>query len=394
MKKSIYSLQIKSTFLFWLLLFPLFSSLSQQKVLPGANSLEVHLDLFKNKSIGVIAHQASLVTSEKDIVHLVDFMLKKKLNLKRVFAPEHGFRGTADAGEKIDDQKDLKTQLPIISLYGSNRKPTQEQLQDIELMVFDLQDVGVRFYTYLSTLHYVMEACAENNIPLLVLDRPNPNAHYVDGPVLEKEFSSFVGMHPVPIVYGMTIGEYAQMINGEGWLSGASACDLTVIPISNYTHQTAYEVPVRPSPNLPNAQSIALYPSLCLLEPTVFSVGRGTSKQFQLYGHPKYSKPSFEFTPAPNFGSKSPKHNGELCYGVDLTSTPHPTQIELQWLMDAYNHFPEKESFFLTGFERISGTGALRKQIQEGLREETIRASWKAPLDAFKTIRKKYLIYP
>ena len=239
MKKSIYPLQIKSTFLFWLLLFPLFSCLSQQKVLPGANSLEVHLDLFKNKSIGVIAHQASLVTSEKDTVHLVDFMLKKKLNLKRVFAPEHGFRGTADAGEKINDQKDLKTQLPIISLYGSNRKPTQEQLQDIELMVFDLQDVGVRFYTYLSTLHYVMEACAENNIPLIVLDRPNPNAHYVDGPVLEKEFSSFVGMHPVPIVYGMTIGEYAQMINGEGWLSGASACDLTVIPISNYTHQTA-----------------------------------------------------------------------------------------------------------------------------------------------------------
>jgi uncharacterized protein YbbC (DUF1343 family) len=195
------------------------------------------LDLFKNKSIGVVAHQASLVTPDEDTLHLVDFMLKKELHLKRVFAPEHGFRGTADAGEKIDDQKDPKTQLPIVSLYGNNRKPTQEQLQDLDLMVFDLQDVGVRFYTYLSTLHYVMEACAENNIPLLVLDRPNPNAHYVDGPVLEKEFSSFVGMHPVPIVYGMTIGEYAQMINGEGWLSGASACDLTVIPISNYTHQ-------------------------------------------------------------------------------------------------------------------------------------------------------------
>ena len=394
MKKSIYSLQIKSTFLFWLLLFPLFSSLSQQKVLPGANSLELHLDLFKNKSIGVIAHQASLVTSEKDTVHLVDFMLKKELNLKRVFAPEHGFRGTADAGEKIDDQKDLKTQLPIISLYGSNRKPTQEQLQDIELMVFDLQDVGVRFYTYLSTLHYVMEACAESNIPLIVLDRPNPNAHYIDGPVLEKEFSSFVGMHPVPIVYGMTIGEYAQMINGEGWLSENNTCELTVIPILNYTHQTAYELPERPSPNLPNAQSIALYPSLCLLEPTVFSVGRGTSMQFQLYGHPKYSKHSFEFTPVPNFGSKSPKHKGEVCYGVDLTSTPHPNQIELRWLMDAYVQFPDKESFFLTGFERISGTGALRKQIQEGLSEEAIRASWETQLDTFRLIRKKYLIYP
>ena len=267
-------------------------------------------------------------------------------------------------------------------------------MKGIDILVFDLQDVGVRFYTYISTLHYVMEASAENKIPLIVLDRPNPNIHYVDGPVLKKEHTSFVGMHPVPIVYGMTIGEYAQMINGEKWLAGEQKCDLTVVPIRNYNHKTSYDLKVRPSPNLPNSQSIALYPSLCLLEPTVISIGRGTNTQFQIYGHPDLPKTNFSFTPKSNFGSKNPKHNGELCFGKDLTQIQSANQLELKWLIDAYNSFPDKESFFLKSFERISGDSNLRIQLEGGALEKQIRNSWKADLDVFKEIRKNYLIYP
>ena len=383
----------KNTFLFWLVL-SLYSLPNRAQIITGAEDTEGYLFELKGKKIGVVAHQSSLIFTSHKQKHLVDLLLENKIDIKSVFAPEHGFRGIADAGEKIDDDKDPLTNLPIYSLYGKNRKPSQEQLKGIELMVFDLQDVGVRFFTYLSTLHYVMEACAEQNIPVIVLDRPNPNSHYIDGPVLNHENSSFVGMHPVPIVYGMTIGEYAKMINGEGWLSNGISCDLKVILIQNYTHKTPYELIIRPSPNLPNAQAIALYPSLCLLEQTVISIGRGTNKQFQIYGHPSFPKNQFSFTPKPNFGAKNPKQNGTLCYGVDLTKTKKPDRVELKWLIDAYTNFPEKNGFFLKGFNRISGVNDLKMQIKQQISESEIRKTWSQDLEKFKKIRAKYLIYP
>jgi uncharacterized protein YbbC (DUF1343 family) len=383
----------KNTFLFWLVL-SLYSLPNKAQIITGAEDTEGYLFELKGKKIGVVAHQSSLIFTSYKQKHLVDLLLENQIDIKSVFAPEHGFRGIADAGEKIDDDKDPLTHLPIYSLYGKNRKPSQEQLKGIELMVFDLQDVGVRFFTYLSTLHYVMEACAEQNIPVIVLDRPNPNSHYIDGPVLNHENSSFVGMHPVPIVYGMTIGEYAKMINGEGWLSNGISCDLKVILIQNYTHKTPYELIIRPSPNLPNAQAIALYPSLCLLEQTVISIGRGTNKQFQIYGHPSFPKNQFSFTPKPNFGAKNPKQNGTLCYGVDLTKTKKPDRVELKWLIDAYTNFPEKNGFFLKGFNRISGVNDLKMQIKQQISESEIRKTWSQDLEKFKKIRAKYLIYP
>jgi len=394
MKNKLIRSFLKNTVLFWLLVCSYTFGYCQNEILPGAAQGARYLNSLKNKKVGVVAHQASILFSESKKLHLVDYLLENQVDIQSVFAPEHGFRGTADAGEKVKNQTDPKTGLPIFSLYGQNRKPQPEQLEGIEVMVFDLQDVGVRFYTYLSTLHYIMEACAEMAIPLLVLDRPNPNIHYVDGPVLEEEHRSFVGMHPVPIVYGMTIGEYAKMINGEKWLEGNLQCDLTVIPLENYNRTTSYSLPVRPSPNLPNAQSVALYPSLCLLEPTVVSVGRGTDLQFQIYGHPLLPKKTFSFTPQPNFGSKNPKHKGVVCFGEDLSQTPKPQKIELKWLMSAYNEFPKSESFFLKGFDRIAGNSALKEQLKAGLDEKTIRASWETKLNAFKKIRKNYLIYP
>ena len=384
---------LKNTFLFWLAL-SLYSLPNMAQILTGAEDTEGYLFELKHKKIGVVAHQSSLIFTSHKQKHLVDLLLENKIDIKCVFAPEHGFRGIADAGEKIDDSKDPLTHLPIYSLYGKNRKPSQEQLKGIELVVFDLQDVGVRFFTYLSTLHYVMEACAEQNIPLIILDRPNPNSHYIDGPVLNHENSSFVGMHSVPIVYGMTIGEYAKMINGEGWLRNGISCDLKVIPIQNYTHKTPYELIIRPSPNLPNAQAIALYPSLCLLEQTVISIGRGTNKQFQIYGHPSFPKNQFSFTPKPNFGAKSPKQNGTLCYGIDLTKIKKPDRVELKWLIDAYTNFPEKSGFFLKGFNRISGINDLKIQIEQEIPESEIRKTWSQDLEKFKKIRAKYLIYP
>ena len=383
----------KNTFLFWLLIVATIDMVRGQ-VIPGAENTTSYINKLRGKKIGLVAHQASIVKTPAGTKHLVDVLLEKGIRLQGVFAPEHGFRGTADAGEKIKDGKDAETGLSIYSLYGENRKPKLEQLQGIELMVFDLQDVGVRFFTYLSTLHYIMEACAEQEIPLLVLDRPNPNTHYIDGPVLEAAHKSFVGMHPVPIVYGMTIGEYAQMINGEKWLAKGLQCQLEVIPIKNYTHQTPYELQIRPSPNLPNAQAIALYPSLCLLEPTVISIGRGTDKQFQIYGHPDFKGYDYRFTPAPNFGSKNPKFNGELCFGKNLTEVPKPTQIELKWLIDAYSNFPDKAAFFLKGFERISGVSSLKTQLQAGKNETEIRQTWAKDLAEFHRIRTQYLIYP
>ena len=381
----------KITFLFFLFLGNTLVSIAQTHIVYGATQLESYNKILQQENVGVVAHQASLLDPK---THLIDTLLSLNVNIIKVFAPEHGFRGDADAGENVDDQKDLKTGLPILSLYGSNKKPSKESLKGISIMLFDLQDVGVRFYTYLSTLHYVMEACAENQIPLIVLDRPNPNANYIDGPVLEEDCKSFVGMHSVPIVYGMTIGEYAKMINGERWLSDGIKCDLKVIPLKNYTHQTPFEIPLRPSPNLPNAHSIALYPSLCLLEPTVISVGRGTEMQFQIYGHPKLPKTNFSFTPIPNYGSKNPKLKNQLCHGTDLRNIDYPKKIELQWLIQAYRDFPDKKHFFKKGFNRIAGNKRLQIQLAQGLGEEQIRKTWEKDLEKFQNIRKRYLIYP
>ena len=382
---------LKITFLFFLFWGGLQVSKGQNILLPGAVQLEAYLNLIKGEKVGIVAHQASLLNNK---THLVDTLMSLKINVKKVFAPEHGFRGDAHAGESVADEKDVKTGLPILSLYGSNRKPPPQSLKGISIMLFDLQDVGVRFYTYLSTLHYVMEACSENGIPLIILDRPNPNTHFTDGPVLEDDCKSFVGMHPVPIVPGMTIGEYAKMINGEKWLADKIQCDLTVIPIRNYTHQTPYQIPLRPTPNLPNVQSIALYPSLCLLEPTVISVGRGTEMQFQVFGHPQLTQTNFSFVPQPNYGAKNPKLKDQVCNGTDLRKFQRPQKIELQWLIQAYNDFPDKKNFFKKGFFRIAGNKKLQQQLAKGWNEKQIRKTWENDLKNFKKIRKKYLIYP
>ena len=383
----------KSTLLFWLVVLSCSSSVGQKRILPGAILQDQYISLLIEKKVGVVAHQASLIPKSNSSQHLVDFLLYNNIDIQSIFAPEHGFRGTADAGENVKDQVDSKTGIQIISLHGINKKPKVEQLNGIEIMIFDLQDVGVRFFTYLSTLHYVMEACAENDIPMIILDRPNPNLNYVDGPVMEEAYTSFLGMHPVPIVYGMTIGEYAKMINGEGWLKEGIRCKLSIIPVKNYNRKSTYELSVRPSPNLPNPQSIALYPSLCLLEPTAISVGRGTDFQFQIYGHPKLPKGDFTFTPLPNFGAKNPKLKGHLCYGKNLTKVLRPNQLELKWLIDAYNNFPKSNMFFLKGFNKIAGNSSLKEQLISGVSEIEIRKSWKSKLKIFKGIREKYLIY-
>jgi uncharacterized protein YbbC (DUF1343 family) len=356
----------------------------------GADNYEKYLPLLKNKKVGIVTNQTGILS---DKTHVVDFLLEKKVDLQTIFAPEHGFRGTADAGEHIVDGKDQKTGLPIISLYGDNKKPKQAQLANIDIMIFDLQDVGARFYTYISSLHYVMEACAENNISLIVFDRPNPNGSIVDGPLLEKEFTSFVGMHPIPLLHGMTIGEYAQMVNGEKWLKEGEKCKLTVIPCSNYKREMAYSLLVKPSPNLPNDQSINLYASLCLFEGTNVSVGRGTEKQFQIYGSPYLKKTEFSFTPKPNFGAKDPVYNGKECFGEDLTSYPKLKQLELKWLIKAYQNTADKSKFFNAFFTKLAGTKKLQQQIESGVSEKDIRESWKKDLEAFKTMRKQYLIY-
>ncbi|MBP6557493.1 MAG: DUF1343 domain-containing protein [Flavobacterium sp.] len=375
----------------------------------GAENTAVYMALLKDKKVGIVTNQtgtyrkfnivqaSSSLTENPGVyeskLHIVDFLLEQKINLQKIYAPEHGFRGTADAGELIKDGKDTKTGLPIISLYGNNKKPKPEQLTGIDVMVFDLQDVGARFYTYISSLHYIMEACAENNIPLIVLDRPNPNGAIVDGPILEKEFTSFVGMHQIPLLHGMTIGEYAQMINGEKWLKNRVQCNLTVIPCLNYKREMAYSLPVKPSPNLPNDQSINLYASLCLFEGTNVSSGRGTEKQFQIYGSPFLPKSDFSFTPIPNFGAKEPMHKDQLCYGEDLTQIQKVTRLELKWLIKAYNTTSDKTKFFNDFFTKLAGTKTLQQQIEAGTSEAEIRKSWEKGLAEFKAMRKQYLIY-
>jgi uncharacterized protein YbbC (DUF1343 family) len=356
----------------------------------GADNYEKYLPLLKNKKVGIVTNQTGILS---DKMHVVDFLLEKKIAVQTIFAPEHGFRGTADAGEHIIDGKDPKTGLPIISLYGDNKKPKTAQLSGIDVMIFDLQDVGARFYTYISSLHYVMEACAENNIQLIVFDRPNPNGSIVDGPLLEKEFTSFVGMHPIPLLHGMTIGEYAQMVNGEKWLKDGAQCKLTVIPCVDYNRTMPYSLLVKPSPNLPNDQSINLYASLCLFEGTNVSMGRGTEKQFQIYGSPFLTKTNFSFTPKPNFGAKDPLYNGKECFGEDLTAYPKLKQLELKWLIKAYQNTSDKTKFFNGFFTKLAGTKKLQQQIESGVSEAQIRKTWQKDLEAFKKMRTKYLIY-
>ncbi len=363
-------------------------------ILTGAQQTQLFIKLLRNKNVAIVANQTSVIFRKNNsYIHLVDSLLKMNINIKKVFSPEHGFRGKADASEKISDGIDVKTQLPIISLYGKSKKPSKEQLKGVDVLVFDIQDVGVRFYTYISTLHYIMEACAENNIPLIVLDRPNPNGHYIDGPTLEIEHKSFVGMHPVPLVYGMTIGEYAQMINGENWLNNGIKCKLDIIPLKNYTHNSFYSLPIRPSPNLPNDKAINLYPSLGFFEGTTINAGRGTENQFQQYGAPFFSESEFSYTPKPNFGAKYPKHNGKLCYGVNLKQSERLDYINMVWIIDAFKKTPKNEQFFGKTFTVHAGSVNLENQIVNGISADEIHNSWQPKIREFKKIRKKYLIY-
>lgn len=364
----------------------------------GAASFNQYLPQLENKVVGVVANHTSMLGES----HLVDFLLARKVNIKAVYAPEHGFRGEAANGEKVDSGKDELTGLTIHSLYGKNKKPSNEMLNGIEVMVFDMQDVGARFYTYLSTMHYVMEACAENNIPLIVLDRPNPNGFYIDGPIMEPKFQSFVGMHPIPIVHGMTLGELAQMINGEKWLKNGVQCELSVVKCVNYEHTDLYVLPVNPSPNLTSQEAVYLYPSLCLFEPTKVSVGRGTEHPFEVIGHPLHQYGSFSFTPKDQPGkSMNPKYEGEECHGQQLTSfgefyfTSHKSMY-LEWLVAMYEFYPDKSAFFTSAnfFDKLAGTSTLRKQLEQGMSAEAIHESWQEGIMEFRSRRLPYLLYP
>lgn len=373
-------------------------------VIVGANRTEAYLPLLKGKKVAIVANHTSVIFKHPErhfdttppYTHLVDSLLALGVNITKVFAPEHGFRGEADAGEQLKDGIDTSTGLPIISLYGKNRKPRQEQLEGLDVVLFDIQDVGVRFYTYIATLQLVMEACAEKNVHLIVLDRPNPNGHYVDGPTMEAAHTGFLGMTLIPLVYGMTIGEYARMINEEGWLENGLKAVLTIVALEHYDHKTQYSLPIRPSPNLPNDTSVRLYPSLGLFEGTNINAGRGTEYQFQRYGAPflDSTQYAFKYTPKPNFGAKHPKHEGLVCYGKDLSNTPAPKGVSLAWLIDAYMHTNDKALFFNTaGFTKHAGTEKLQKQIEAGIPEAVIKQGWEADHERFKAIRAKYLLY-
>ncbi len=370
----------------------------------AANRTEAYFPLLMGKKIGLVANQTSVIFREPGqpgmkttFTHLADSLLSAGIDLVKVFAPEHGFRGTADAGEEVSDGVDRRSGLPVISLYGKDRKPSKAHLEGLDLVVFDIQDVGVRFYTYIATLQLVMEACAESGIPVIVLDRPNPNAHYMDGPTMEPHLTGFLGLNPIPLVYGMTIGEYATMVNGEEWMDNGIKAELTVIPLENYRHDMRYSLPIKPSPNLPNDKAIDLYPSLGLFEGTNINAGRGTDGQFQRYGAPFLNREffTFKYTPESNPGAKHPKHLGEICYGEDLSAEPELRRVSLAYLLKAYRHCDRKDLFFNTsGFSKHAGTEKLQKQIEAGLSEEEIRMTWKADLNAFQKIRKRYLLYP
>ena len=371
------------------------NSIQAKNVIVGAERLDQYLPLLKGKSVGLVVNQTSVVGS----THLLDTLLSLGIDVQLVFAPEHGFRGTADAGEHVKNGVDPKTKTAIVSLYGDNKKPKPGQLKDLDILVFDIQDVGVRFYTYISTLQYVMEACAENKKPLLILDRPNPNGHYVDGPVLDTQYRSFVGMQPIPVVHGMTIGEYAKMLNGEKWLAKKVQCTITVIPCLNYDHKTFYTLPIKPSPNLPNMTAIYLYPSICFFEGTDHvSLGRGTDKPFQIYGSDLFSDNlPYSFTPKSVDGAKTPPLLDKTCYGYDLSGIPLDTlrkqKFTLNYLLNAYKLSKDKNKFFNSFFIKLAAKASLGVQIEKGMNEKTIKATWKTQLAKFKLIRKKYLLY-
>ena len=358
----------------------------------GAEQTNLYVSDLKGKTIALVVNHTSMIGK----MHLADSLLLLGIKIKTIFAPEHGFRGTADAGEHVENGIDKKTGLPIISLYGNNKKPSATQLEGIDVVIFDIQDVGARFYTYTSTMHYVMEACAEQSKKLLILDRPNPNGHYVDGQVLDKKFASFVGLNPVPVVHGCTVGELAQMINGEGWLAGNKKCNFQIVKCLGYKHSTPYNPPIATSPNLPNLQSMLLYPSICFFEGTNVSVGRGTDKQFQVIGSPNLKNGSFTFTPEDKPGAKNPPQKGKLCYGEDLSKIDARNQaFTLKYVIDYYKKSDNKAKFFSSPsfFDKLAGSDTTRKQIIAGMTETQIRASWKTDLDNYKTIRKKYLLY-
>jgi uncharacterized protein YbbC (DUF1343 family) len=367
---------------------------SQKEPIPGANQIELYKSIIEGKSVAVVANQTSMVGQ----THLVDKLLSIGINIKAIFAPEHGFRNLADAGENIENGKDAATGIPLISIYGSHLKPTADDLKGIDVVIFDIQDVGTRFYTYISTLHYIVEACAENHIKCLVLDRPNPNGFYFDGNILDTAYSSFVGMDPVPVVHGMTVGEYAEMINGEGWLKNGVKCDLIVIKCKNYTHNMLYELPVKPSPNLPNQTSVYLYPSICFFEGTSVSLGRGTTFPFQVFGSPDLPDRGFSFIPESVPGAKNPPLLGVKCFGTDLRDAvnkklvPRP-ELNLEWLISAYRDFPNKDKFFNSYFDILAGGPVLKEQIQKGMTSGQIRETWKEGLAKFSKIRERYLLY-
>ena len=367
-----------------------------KQILAGADQPEEYLPLLKGKKVALLINQTSRVGDKL----LLDTLLTKGVKVTKIFVPEHGFRGIADAGAHIKNDVDAKTGLPVVSLYGDNKKPKKDQLNDIDVVVFDLQAVGTRFYTYISTLEYVMEACAEYDKELIVLDRPNPNGHYVDGPVLEKDHRSFVGMQPIPVVHGMTVGEYAKMLVGEKWIDDAEKLNMKVIPCLYYDHSKRYFLPVAPSPNLKTMEAIYLYPSLCFFEGTIVSVGRGTDKPFQHWGHPAYKgKTEYSFTPKSTTGASKPMLEGKECYGELLATHPDKAyklvdgKLNLSWLIKAYNWYPDKSKFFNAFFTNLAGTKELRKQIESGMTEDQIRETWAQELSSFKEIRKTYLLY-
>ena len=368
--------------------------LDAKDAVTGAMRTEKYLPMLENKRVGVVTNQTSIMDNG---THLIDTLLNRGVNVVKIFTPEHGFRGTADEGASIASGVDEKTGISIVSLYGNNKKPTAKQLQGVDIILFDLQDVGCRFYTYISTMSYVMEAAAENKIPVIVLDRPNPNGFYVDGPVLEPENASFVGMHCVPIVYGLTIGEYAMMVNGEGWLKNGIKCNLTVIPLGNYDRNAIYKLPVKPSPNLPNWESVYLYPSLCLFEGTVVSVGRGTKLPFQVYGHPDMTD-RFIFTPRTAEGHRAPLYADQECHGKTLVMyarhyNKNEKKLNLSWILDARQQLKDNEKFFNNYFIKLVGVGDMQQKIDSAFTEDEIRSSWKDGIDNYLKIREKYLIY-
>ncbi|MEN9701552.1 MAG: hypothetical protein RIR55_872 [Bacteroidota bacterium] len=390
-----------------LIIFTTSNTHAQQNILPGAYQTNAYFPLLKNKRVGLFTNQTAIVSK----THLIDTLLKAGIHIQKVFTPEHGLRGTADAGEKVNDALDQKTGILIVSLYGKKNAPAKEDLEDIDILLFDVQDVGARFYTYINSLQYFMESAMANNKPLIVLDRPNPNGHYVDGPILETPYISGVGKQAVPIVYGMTMGEYALMLRGEKWMKMDSSkgnqntnWSLQIIRNKNYTHQSIYTLPIAPSPNLPDMFSILWYPTTCLVEGTIMSEGRGTAHAFAYIGHPSITNKSFDFTPNPRVGAMSSKLYGQKCYGWDLTKQmPPKDKIDLALIIEMYKSFPQKDSFFLEPktkeptayfFNKLAGNANLMQQLKDGVSEADIRKTWEPGLTAFKKIRKKYLLYP